>query len=110
MNSCACWLNLFGDLLRFLVLSLRSKTSLAAENLFLRKQLGFYQERKIRPRRIDSPTRLALVWLSRWFDWRNALAIVRPKLSSVGTARASNFSGVGNANPAGHGFRWTSNI
>jgi putative transposase len=79
MNSGASWLDLFADLLRFLVLSLRSKTSLAAENLFLRKQLGFYQERKIRPRRIDSPTRLTLVWLSRWFDWRNALAIVRPK-------------------------------
>jgi hypothetical protein len=40
MNFCACWLNLFADLLRFLVLSLRSKTSLAAENLFLRKQLA----------------------------------------------------------------------
>src|SRR5271169_3676974 len=79
MDSCTCWLNLFADLLRFLVLSLRSKTSLAAENLFLRKQLGFCQERKIRPRRIDGPTRLTLVWLSRWFDWRNALAIVRPK-------------------------------
>jgi hypothetical protein len=26
---------------------LRSRTSLAAENLFLRKQLGFYQERKV---------------------------------------------------------------
>src|ERR1700730_15221324 len=79
MNFRACWLSLFADLLRFLVLSLRSKTSLAAENLFLRKQLGFYQERKIRPRRLDGPTRLTLVWLSRWFDWRNALAIVRPK-------------------------------
>jgi transposase InsO family protein len=79
MNCCPCWLKLFADLLRFLVLSLRSKTSLAAENLFLRKQLGFYQERKTRPRRIDGPTRLTLVWLSRWFDWRKALAIVRPK-------------------------------
>jgi len=47
------WLNLFADLLRLPVLSLRSKTPLAAENLFLRKQLAFYQERKIRPRRID---------------------------------------------------------
>jgi hypothetical protein len=66
MNFRLCWLNLFADLLRFLLLSLRSKSSLAAENLFLRKQLGFYQERKIRPRRIGSPTRLTLVWLSRW--------------------------------------------
>ena len=48
MKSCLLWLNLFGDLLHFLVLSLRSQGSLAAENLFLRKQLAFYQERKIR--------------------------------------------------------------
>ena len=79
MKSCLCWLNLFADLLRFLALSLRSNTSLAAENLFLRKQLAFYQERKIKPRRLDNPTRLALVRLSRWFDWRNALTVVTPK-------------------------------
>ena len=34
MNFCACWLNLFADLLRFLFLGLRSRSSLAAENLF----------------------------------------------------------------------------
>lgn len=79
MASCLCWLNPLADLLHVLALSLRSKTSLAAENLFLRKQLGFYQERKIRPRRLDDPTRLTLVWLSHWFVWRNALAVVRPK-------------------------------
>ena len=62
-----------------MVRGLRSKTSLAAENLFLRKQLAFYQERKVRPRRIDAPTRLALVWLSRWFNWSTALAVVTPK-------------------------------
>ena len=28
---------------------------------------------------VAHPTRLTLVWLSRWFDWRNALVIVRPK-------------------------------
>jgi hypothetical protein len=32
-----------------LLLGLRSRSSLAAENLFLRKQLAFYQERKIKP-------------------------------------------------------------
>jgi putative transposase len=37
---CLLWLNLFADLLRFLFLGLRSRSSLAAENLFLRKQLG----------------------------------------------------------------------
>jgi hypothetical protein len=56
MKSFLCWLNPFADLLRLLVLGLRSKTSLAAENLFLRKQLAFYQERRIRPRRLDNPT------------------------------------------------------
>jgi putative transposase len=79
MACCLCWLNPLADLLCLLALGLRSKTSLAAENLFLRKQLAFYQERKIRSRRLDDPTRLTLVWLSRWFDWRNALAIVAPK-------------------------------
>jgi hypothetical protein len=58
MKFCLLWLNLLADLLRFLVLGLRSKSSLAAENLFLRKQLAFYQERKIKPRRTSHPTRL----------------------------------------------------
>jgi hypothetical protein len=79
MKSCLGWLNLFADLLRFLVLCFRSKSSLAAENLFLRKQLAFYKERKIRPRRIDCATRLTLVWLSDWFNWRSALSAVTPR-------------------------------
>jgi putative transposase len=40
MNFCACWLNLFADVFRFLFLGLRSRSSLAAENLCLRKQLA----------------------------------------------------------------------
>jgi len=79
MNSSLCWLTIFGDMLRLLVLALRSKSSLAAENLFLRKQLAFYRERKIKPRRADNPTRFTLVWLGRWFDWRSALAVVTLK-------------------------------
>ena len=79
MKSCLGWLHILGDLFRLLALGLRSKSSLAAENLFLRKQLAFYQERKIKPRRTDNPTRLTLVWLRRWFDWRNALTVVTPK-------------------------------
>ena len=59
-----------GDPVHFLCLGLRSRTSLAAENLFLRKQFAFYQERKVKPRRADNPTRLTLVLLSRWFNWR----------------------------------------
>jgi putative transposase len=62
-----------------LFLGLRSRSSLAAEELFLRKQLGFYQERRIMPRRISQPTRLTMRWLSRWFDWRGALTVVTPR-------------------------------
>jgi hypothetical protein len=47
MKFCLLWLNVLADLFCFRVLSLRSESSLAAENLFLRKQLGFYQERQI---------------------------------------------------------------
>src|SRR5580700_10920896 len=44
-------------------------------------------ERKTRSLWLDDPARLTLVWLSRWFDWRNVSAIVTPRPSSVGTAR-----------------------
>jgi hypothetical protein len=47
IESCLLWLNLFTDLLRFLLLTVRSKSSLAAENLFLRKQLALYQEQTV---------------------------------------------------------------
>jgi putative transposase len=72
-------LRILADLIEFLCLGLRSRTSLAAENLFLRKQLAFYQERKVKPRRADNPTRLTLVLLSRWFNWREALIVVSPR-------------------------------
>src|SRR6266699_605346 len=66
------------DAVHFLRLCLRSPAALAAENLFLRKQLALYQERSIRPRRGTPAIRLALVWLSYWFDWRDALTVVQP--------------------------------
>jgi hypothetical protein len=44
-------LTLLGDGMRFLLLCLRPSPALAAENLFLRKQLALYQERQIKPRR-----------------------------------------------------------
>jgi transposase InsO family protein len=72
-------LTLLGDVVRFLRLCLRSPASLAAENLFLRKQLALYQERHVKPRRATNATRLTLIWLGRWFDWRQALTIVQPE-------------------------------
>jgi len=79
MRGDLSWLQILGNIVRFLALCLRPKISLAAENLFLRKQLAFYQERKLKPRRADNPTRLTLVLLSYWFDWRGALTVVRPR-------------------------------
>ena len=66
------------DLVRFLGTSLRSRTALAEENLFLRKQLALYRERQVNPRCASDPIRLALVLLARCFAWREALTIVQP--------------------------------
>src|SRR5262245_16493753 len=66
------------DVIRFLCLCLRPDPALTAENLFLRKQLALYQERHVKPRRATDATRLALVRLARWFDWRQVLAVVHP--------------------------------
>jgi transposase InsO family protein len=63
---------------RFLFLCLRLSPALAAENLFLRKQLALYQERHTAPRRTTNAIRIALVWLSCLFEWRQALVIVQP--------------------------------
>lgn len=71
-------LTLLGDGMRFLLLCLRPSPALAAENLFLRKQLALYQERQMKPRRATHATRLGFIWLARWFDWRQALALVQP--------------------------------
>ncbi len=55
-----------------------SRSQLAAENLFLRKQLALYQERHVKPRRPDPATRVVLVLLSRLLDWRALLTVVQP--------------------------------
>jgi hypothetical protein len=50
-----------------------------AENLFLRKQLALYLERQVKPRRADDATRITLVTLSSFVEWRHLLAIVKPE-------------------------------
>jgi len=62
----------------FLQLCLRPTAVIAAENLFLRKQLGLFIEREVKPRRATDSIRFTLARLSRWFDWRDALIIVKP--------------------------------
>ena len=58
---------------------LRPHGALVAENLFLRKQLAMYQERKLKPRRPDTPFRVALMLLSRLFNWKDALVVIQPQ-------------------------------
>jgi len=70
-----CLLTAFAVLLnlcQFVFLAVRSHRSLAAENLFLRKQLALFQERKVQSRRADDATRFVMVTLSRMFPGRNA--------------------------------------
>jgi putative transposase len=67
-----------GDALTFLRLCLCSPASVAAENLFLRKQLALYVERQKKPRRATDSIRFTLGQLCRFFDWRDALIIVKP--------------------------------
>ena len=68
-----------GDLATFLWLFLRPQSALAAENLFLRKQLAMFHERKAKPQRPDTPIRIAFVLFSRLFNWRDALVVVQPR-------------------------------
>ena len=60
MSARVAWLRLISalalllqDAIRFLLLGTRSSAALKAENLFLRKQLALYLERKAKPRRAD---------------------------------------------------------
>jgi putative transposase len=70
---------LLTDVLRFAAVALRPARIVAAENLFLRRQLALYQERGVKPRRPDVATRLSLALWSRLFDWRASLVVVRPE-------------------------------
>jgi hypothetical protein len=67
---------------RFLRCCLRSPAALAAENLFLRKQLALYQACPVKLRRATDAIRAALVWLSPWFDWPQAFTVVQPETFS----------------------------
>jgi putative transposase len=55
----------------------RPTTTVAPENLFLRKQLGLFIERKAKPRRATDVIPFTLARLSRLFDRSNALTIVK---------------------------------
>jgi hypothetical protein len=88
--------------------AIRSRAQLAAENLFLRKQLALYQERKVKPRRADDATRIILAGLSRFLTWHQLLLIVKPETLIRGIDTDSDCSGAGShVRPAGLRFRRT---
>jgi hypothetical protein len=67
------------ETLRWVRLAFRSSRSIKAENLFLRRQLALYIERGVKSPRVDAVTRIGLTLLSRFFNWRDALVVVRPE-------------------------------
>ena len=66
-NFLSIFSDLFQDFIRFLCQLFQSKSALAAENMFLRKQLAMYEERKVKPKRATNAIRIAMAWLSRLF-------------------------------------------
>jgi len=72
-------LRLLADLIALIVFAFRQRRATAAEILVLRRQIALYQERGIKPRRIDAVTRISLALLSRLFNWRDTLVVVRPE-------------------------------
>jgi putative transposase len=69
---------LISDCISFAAGVFRNRAKLAAENLFLRKQLALFQEREKKAQRTTAADRFVFAKLTRLFDWRNALVIVKP--------------------------------
>jgi len=72
-------LRLLIDLIALTTLAFRQRRATAAEILVLRRQIALYKVRGIKPRRIEPVTRISLTLLSRFFNWREALVVVRPE-------------------------------
>lgn len=89
------------DVLRFIPAGLRPRCALAAENLFLRKQLALYLERKVKPRRAKVATKLSRVLLSRRFAWREALTVVKPDTFIRGHRKGFRLFGRWKSKPRG---------
>ena len=86
MASISRWLSklsvtlqiLVSDCVSFCAAGFRSRAALAAENLFLRKQLALFQEREKKATPTKAADRFVFSKLARFFDWRSALVIVKP--------------------------------
>ncbi len=60
-----------GEGIQFLWLAVSSPAA-SAEVLFLRKQLAFYREHQVRPRKLTGAARFSLVLWSQLFHWKAA--------------------------------------
>src|SRR5215831_14045853 len=69
---------LLRDSVQFVHALCHSRAASAAEMLFLRKQLAYYQDHQVKPRRLTDASRLSLLLWSRLFDWKSALVVVKP--------------------------------
>jgi transposase InsO family protein len=76
------------DCLSFFASIGRPRLALAAENLFLRKQLALFREREKRALPTTPADRFVFSKLAHWFDWRSALIIVKPA-TLIGWHRAA---------------------
>ena len=69
-------LRLLADLISVVMLTTKSRGSLEAEILVLRRQVALYRAKL---RKIDAATRVSLAFLSRLCDWRSCLMVARPE-------------------------------
>jgi transposase InsO family protein len=76
------------DCARFCAALFRNRAALAAENLFLRKQLALFKEREKKAKATTAADRYVFTKLARLFDWRNALVMVKPA-TLIGWHRAA---------------------
>jgi putative transposase len=105
LSAVSIVLRVVADLIGWFALAFRSRRSLQAEVLFLRRQLALYVERGVKPRRIGAATRVSLTMLSRLFKWQSALVVVRPQTLIRWHRPASGSSGGGSLAPDGRQSR-----
>jgi putative transposase len=96
--------DLVADGVVFCRLLLRSRTARSAEVLFLRKQLAFYEQRQVQPRRLNDSARFSLILWSRLCNWKQALVIVKPKTLIRWHCKGCSCSGNGSRKLVGHDF------
>jgi hypothetical protein len=72
-----------GQGIQFLWLAVSSRAELSAEVLFLRKQLAFYQEHQVQPRKLTDAARFSLALWSQLLFARDASSIPKPTRRSL---------------------------